>query len=210
MIYFLTRTNSVYLPPIGFSVSTGVSSITSPSYTSLVSFILKPTKIHYSRMLDNYMCYIHCCKLLFNINILLLFAWYVPVPTSLLCRICNRNDCMYCIVLYWSICHSHYRNMQHVFFLQCSVTDWASEMGPGLYKNLIAATDLQDMAYTRYPCTMQPPFNQDLMSQSTRFTSRRNLNICKLIDLNCKLEILQHFLSIISTILLSSTDDLTK
>jgi len=26
------------------------------------------------------------------------------------------------------------------FFLQCSDTDWASEMGPGLYKNFIAAT----------------------------------------------------------------------
>ena len=34
---------SSHLPPIGFSVSTGVSSITSPSYTSFVSFILKPT-----------------------------------------------------------------------------------------------------------------------------------------------------------------------
>ena len=29
-------------PPIGFSVSVGVSSVTSPSYTSFTSFILRP------------------------------------------------------------------------------------------------------------------------------------------------------------------------
>jgi len=113
MIYFLTRTNSVYLPPIGFSVSTGVSSITSPSYTSLVSFILKPTKTHYSRMLDNYMCYIHCCKLLF---IILLYYYYSPgmcqYPPVYFAGSATDTDCMYCIVLYWSICHSHKHNTE--------------------------------------------------------------------------------------------------
>lgn len=98
MIYFLTRTNSVYLPPIGFSVSTGVSSITSPSYTSLVSFILKPTKIHYSRMLDNYMCYIHCCKLLFNIIIICLVCASTHQSTLQDLQQ-KRLYVLYCIVL---------------------------------------------------------------------------------------------------------------
>jgi len=48
------------LPPIGFSVSTGVSSITSPSYTSFVSLILKPTthqRIFYNRILHLFKCH---------------------------------------------------------------------------------------------------------------------------------------------------------
>lgn len=41
--YDLTTWSPIFqLPPMGFSVSTGVSSVTSPSYTSLVSLIRSP------------------------------------------------------------------------------------------------------------------------------------------------------------------------
>jgi len=153
MIYFLTRTDSVYLPPIGFSVSTGVSSITSPSYTSFVSFILKP-KIIQDTLSQN-VRWLYVTAIVINYYLLLLlFACYAP--PSLLCRLCNKKW-RYCIVLYWSLCHSRKHNTEICnmnFFLQCSDTDWASEMGPGLYKNFIAATHLRDLAYTRYPCSL--------------------------------------------------------
>ena len=47
-MYMLTVSNllnqkkNFFIPPIGFSVSTGDNSVTSPSYTSLVSLILRP------------------------------------------------------------------------------------------------------------------------------------------------------------------------
>ena len=39
-------TDNNFLPPIGFSVSTGDNSVTSPSYTSFVSLILNPKDSH--------------------------------------------------------------------------------------------------------------------------------------------------------------------